>query len=157
MADRSGQKWERPLRPRNWIGKLTDSLRQQKQRRTLSHDAALGRRGEDLAHRYLQRAGFQVVARNYRPGPDSEIDLVARDGNITVFIEVKSRATAEFGDPGRAIDGEKQKHIVRAAHSWATRAGTGWDRVRFDVISIVFTEPPSIRHDRDAFFAGRAR
>jgi len=137
------------------IWKLADSIRQKKQRQTLSKDAALGRRGEDFAHRYLERAGFKVVARNYRPGADSEIDIVALENEILVFVEVKSRQSAEFGSPDRAIDREKQKHIIRAARSYVTRAGIGWDHVRFDVISIVFTNPPMLEHFRDAFFDGR--
>ena len=119
-------------------------------------DAALGRRGEDLAHRYLRSAGLRIVARNYRPGGDSEVDIVARDGDTLVFVEVKSRMSAEFGSPDRAIDTEKQKHIVRAARSYTTRAGIEWNQVRFDTISIVFTHPPSIFHHKDAFFEGRA-
>lgn len=122
----------------------------------LPAEAALGRRGEDLAHRYLQRAGLKVVARNYRPGVDSEIDIVAREGEILVFVEVKSRASAEFGNPDRAIDQEKRRHILRAAQSYMTRAGIERSRVRFDVISIVFSDPPLIAHLRDAFFEGRA-
>lgn len=127
-----------------------------KQRQVLEPDLALGRRGEDVAHRYLERSGFRVVARNYRPGADSEIDIVAREGETVVFVEVKSRASADFGSPDRAIDDEKQKHILRAARSYVTRAGVAWSQVRFDVISVVFTDPPSIRHMRDAFFEGRA-
>lgn len=123
----------------------------------LSPDAALGRRGEDLAHRYLRSAGFVIVARNYRPNAgDVEVDIVARDNGTLVFIEVKSRISAEFGSPERAIDSEKQKRIVRAARSYATRAGIDWNQVRFDTVSIVFTKPPSIVHQQDAFFNGRA-
>ena len=73
-----------------------------------------------------------------------------------MFIEVKSRSSTEFGSPERAIDGEKQKRIARAARSYATRAGVEWSKVRFDTVSIVFTNPPSIVHQQDAFFAGRA-
>lgn len=98
-----------------------------------------------------------VLARNYRPGSgESEVDIVARDGEIVVFVEVKSRTSAEFGSPDRAIDREKQKHIVRAARAYATRAGIEWDQVRFDTVLIVFTRPPSIVHQQDAFFDGRA-
>jgi putative endonuclease len=117
----------------------------------------LGRRGEDLAHRYLRSTGLNVVARNYRPHEgESEVDIIARDGDTVVFVEVKSRTSSDFGSPERAIDGQKQKHIVRAARSYATRAGVGWNQVRFDTISIVFTNPPSIVHQQDAFFDGRA-
>ncbi|MGA8025841.1 MAG: YraN family protein [Bryobacteraceae bacterium] len=96
------------------------------------------------------------MSRNYRPGGDSEVDIVARDGDALVFIEVKSRTSADFGNPDRAIGDEKQKHIARAARSFATRAGIDWNQVRFDTISIVFTQPPSIVHQQDAFFEGRA-
>jgi putative endonuclease len=98
-----------------------------------------------------------IVARNYRPSAgEAEVDIVARDNGILVFVEVKSRTSAEFGSPERAIDGEKQKRIVRAARSYATRAGLDWSQVRFDTVSIVFTNPPSIVHQQDAFFDGRA-
>lgn len=121
----------------------------------MSAEAALGRRGEDLAHRYLRGAGFLVVARNYRPGGDAEIDIVARQGDTVVFVEVKSRRSAEFGAPERAVDVKKQQNIERAARSYVTRAGIDWSRVRFDVISVVFSDPPSIVHQEDAFFHGR--
>ncbi|MBV8068319.1 MAG: YraN family protein [Acidobacteriaceae bacterium] len=157
MAARSSEaRWQWSFRPGQLIWRLSDSLRQAKQRRLLTPDAALGRRGEDVAHRYLQRAGFTVIARNYRPGADSEIDIVARQGEITVFVEVKSRTSAEFGSPDRAIDQEKRKHILRAAQSFMTRAGIDWNQVRFDVISVVFSDPPEIDHLQDAFFEGRA-
>lgn len=130
-------------------------MRQWRQRQTLTPEAALGRRGEDLAHRYLRSAGLTVIARNYRAGKDSEIDIVARNGNITVFVEVKSRRSEEFGAPGRAIDHEKQKHIIRAARSYVTRAGLDWSQVRFDTISVVLSSPPSIVHHEDVFFDGR--
>lgn len=99
-----------------------------------------------------------MVARNYRPGSgQAEVDIVARDGDTVVFVEVKSRTTADFGSPERAIGYEKRKHITRAARAYATRAGIEWSQVRFDVISIVFSNPPSLVHQKDAFFEGRAR
>jgi putative endonuclease len=117
----------------------------------------LGKRGEDLAHRYLRSAGYVVVARNYRPaGGEVEADIVAREGDIVVFVEVKSRASGDFGSPDRAIGSDKQKNVIRAARAFATRAGIEWSTVRFDTIAIVFTDPPSITHQKDAFFEGRA-
>ena len=157
MATGSGQKLLGFVQPKQLLWKLSDSARQFRERHTLSPDAALGRRGEDLAHRYLRGAGFIVLARNYRPaGGESEVDIVARDGDTLVFVEVKSRSSADFGSPERAIGEEKQKHIVRAARRYAARAGIEWNQVRFDTISIVFTQPPSIVHQQDAFFEGRA-
>src|SRR5947209_16805628 len=112
MAARGAQGARRFVSPRQLLWKLSDSARQFRQRHTLSPDAALGRRGEDLAHRYLRSAGFTVMARNYRPDAgDAEVDIIARDNEILVFVEVKSRLSAEFGSPERAIDNEKQKRI----------------------------------------------
>lgn len=97
-----------------------------------------------------------MVARNYRPaGGEVEADIVARHGGIVVFVEVKSRASGDFGSPDRAVGSDKQKNIVRAARAYATRAGIEWNEVRFDIISIIFTDPPSITHLKDAFFEGR--
>jgi len=145
-----------PARARQLFWKLSDTARQFRESKTLSPEKALGRRGEDLAHRYLRNAGFTVVARNYRPGVDSEVDIIARERATLVFVEVKSRSSAEFGSPDRAIGAEKQKHILRAARSYTTRAGIEWKDVRFDTISIVFEDPLTIVHRRDAFFDGRA-
>ncbi|HEX4170738.1 MAG TPA: YraN family protein [Bryobacteraceae bacterium] len=141
---------------RQLLWRCADAARQRRERKVLNPDAALGRHGEDLAHRFLRSSGLTVVARNYRPGADSEIDLVARDGDILVFVEVKSRQTAEFGSPDRAVDLEKQRHIVRAARAFTARSGDDWSKVRFDVVSIVFSNPPAITHHRDSFFHGRA-
>lgn len=143
---------------RQWFWRLMDSAREYKQRQTMDADAALGRRGENQAHRYLRSHGMTVVARNVRlPDGSGEIDIVARDAAITVFVEVKARMTDAFGAPERAIDKEKQERITRAARFYASRSGVSWDSVRFDVVSIVFTRPPSVSHYADAFFLGRAR
>lgn len=142
--------------PRQVLWKLSDRARQLRERRSLTPGAALGRRGEDLAHRYLRSCGYSVIARNYKPGLDSEIDIVARNGGTLVFVEVKSRMTAEFGTPDRAVDGEKQRHILRAARAFVSRSGDSWNNVRFDVISIVFEGAPALSHFRDVFFEGRA-
>jgi len=158
MATGSGHKVLGFINPKQVLWKMSDAARQFRQQRTLSPDAALGRKGEDLAHRYLQSAGFRILARNYRPGGgESEVDIVARDGAAIVFIEVKSRSSAEFGAPDRAVGEEKQRLIVRAARRYAARAGIEWSGVRFDIVSIVFSEPPSIVHQQDAFFQGRAQ
>jgi putative endonuclease len=157
MATGSGQKLPGFIQPRQLLWKLSDAARQFRERQTLSPDAAMGRRGEDLAHRYLKGAGFKVIARNYRPGEgEAEVDIIARDGDTIVFVEVKARASAEYGSPDRAIGQDKQKRIVSAARRYASRAGIEWNQVRFDTISIVFTNPPSIVHQQDAFFDGRA-
>ncbi len=154
MAARGAQNWS--LRPGQLLWKLSDRARQLRQSGTLTAEAALGKRGEDLAHRYLRQVGFTIVARNYRPGADSEVDIVARRGDLLVFVEVKTRTSTEASHPDRAIDLQKQEHIARAARSYVTRADIEWNRVRFDTIAVVLGDPPSIVHHEDAFFHGRA-
>jgi putative endonuclease len=128
-----------------------DWLRDVARRRTWTPALALGRRGEDLAHRYLRRRGFIIVARNYRlSSGDAEADLIAWDGETLVFVEVKSRSTAEFGPPERAIGEEKRTHLLRIAREYTRKAGTPWERIRFDVVSVVLAKPPAIEHYRDA-------
>lgn len=111
-----------------------------------------GRIGEDLAHRYLRSRGCTVVARNYRPRSGmGEIDLVAWHGETLLFVEVKTRATADFGSPETAVDSEKRDRITRAARDYARRSGVDWQHTRFDVISIVLSSPLRIDWQRDAF------
>ena len=115
-------------------------------------DLASGRRAEDLAHRFLRRRGMTVVARNYRPPfGGGEIDLIAWDGETLAVVEVKSRATAAFGPPERAVDQEKERFLERAARDYARRASVDWSRVRFDIVSVVFSNPPALEFFADAF------
>ena len=96
--------------------------------------------------------GCTVVARNYRTRSGSgELDLVAWHGSTLVFVEVKTRATAEFGPPDRAVDAEKRAHLRRAARDYARRAGVEFRKTRFDIVSIVLSDPPRIEWLRDAF------
>ncbi len=136
---------------------LADYARHQGRSRTWDAGRATGRRGEDIAHRYLQRMGMVVVARNhFTPGGSGEVDLVAWDRDTLVFVEVKCRDVADFGPPERAIDGEKQRKIILAARDYARRANTPWESVRFDTVSIVLRKPPYVAHYRDAFSARQA-
>jgi putative endonuclease len=117
------------------------------------HARAAGRRGEDLAHRFLQRQGFIVVARNYRLASGAgEADLVAWEKDTLAVVEVKSRGSGDFGPPERAIGEEKRAHMLRVARDYAARSGTPWERVRLDVVTVLFTRPPSI-----ALFRGALR
>jgi putative endonuclease len=129
----------------NLIYRAADALR----RRSLKGNH--GRLGEDLAHRYLRGRGCTVAARNYRPpAGHGEIDLVVWHGEKLVFVEVKTRDSAEFGEPERAVDAEKQLHLTRAARDYARRAGVEWQQVRFDVVAVILS-PRRIEWLRDAF------
>lgn len=110
-----------------------------------------GRRGEDRAHRWLRAQGFTITARNWRPPQGGgEIDLVARDGDSLVFVEVKSRVSRDGSAPERDIDAEKINALRRAARDYARRSGTDIESARFDVIAI---SGGHIEHFRDAFRA----
>jgi putative endonuclease len=107
--------------------------------------------GEDMAHRYLRGRGCTVVARNYRPpSGHGEIDLVVWHGEKLVFVEVKTRDTAEFGEPERAVDAEKQRHLTLVARNYARRVNVEWERVRFDVVAVVLS-PRRVEWFRDTF------
>ena len=131
---------------------FADLVRHHAQQRHMTPDHALGRRGEDIAHRFLQRSGIVVVARNYRMNSGAgEVDLIGWEGGTLVFVEVKSRRTDAYGAPDRAIGQQKQFSLFRAAREYARHADVPWQNVRFDVVNVVFTTPPSITHYRDVF------
>jgi len=129
-----------------------DSLRDARRRRLWDRDKASGRRGEDLAHRFLRKRGYTIVARNYRlSSGDAEADLIARHGEDLVIVEVKTRATDEFGPPEQAVNPEKRRHLMRVAREYARKTNTPWEHMRFDIVSIVLREPPQITLLRAAF------
>jgi putative endonuclease len=131
---------------------FADTLRHHGRKRHLNPDHALGRRGEDIAHRHLQRAGIVIVARNYRMSSGAgEIDLIGWEKDTLVFVEVKSRQTDEYGAPDRAIGVLKQSSLIRAAREYARHAEVPWEKVRFDVVTVVFSTPPCVVHFRDVF------
>jgi putative endonuclease len=113
---------------------------------------AWGKRGEDLAHRYLQARGLTIISRNYRTRSGSaEVDLIAADGDVLVFVEVKTRESDRFGSPDEAVDREKRRHIVRAANDYLRRLDKGFECARFDIVSVLFGETERVEHIRDAF------
>ena len=134
------------------VYRLGDAVRHSRRKKLWNADQAAGRRGEDLAHRFLQNRGMRVVARNYRPRSGAgELDIVAWDGDTLVFVEVKSRTTEEFGSPDRAVDEAKRERLLRAARDYVRRAGVDWRRVRFDIVNVVLTHPPAVTLLRDVF------
>jgi putative endonuclease len=122
--------------------RIADGLRCRKQ-------GDVGRFGEDLAHRYLRSQGFTVVARNWRPPQGGgEIDIIAWEGDWLVFVEVKTRSSADGSVPERGIDHEKIAYVRRAARDYLRRSNADESRVRFDAISVTGRR---IDHLRDAF------
>jgi len=134
------------------LGVFSDWLRHLARRRRWTPTLALGRRGEDLAHRFLRRQGYTIVARNYRlSSGDGEADLIAWDGDTLVIVEVKSRTSDEFGPPDRAVGDDKRAHLRRLARAYARKTDTPWERVRCDVVTVVFAGRPQLQLARNAF------
>ncbi len=99
---------------------------------------ALGARGEELAARFLQDAGLEIVARNWRCRY-GELDLIARDAVTTVFVEVKTRRGLAYGTPAEAVTFSKQQRIRRLALLWLAEQDGPWRNIRFDVVSVLMT------------------
>jgi putative endonuclease len=134
------------------ISSLFDWLRHRIRRRRATVERSTGARGEDLAMRYLQKQNFTIVERNYRPRTGSgEIDLIAWEEDTLAFIEVKTRATDDTGMPDRAVDKDKVRHIQRAARDYVRRTDTPWERVRFDIVTVLDIDNPRIELFRGAF------
>lgn len=112
----------------------------------------LGARGEDLAVRYLRKKGYKVIERNYHC-PWGEIDLVARERDTLVFIEIKSRSSSEFGLPQDAVDRFKQRKLIQVARAYIHEHHVRESiMARFDVVAIQLTPSgPKIEIIKDAF------
>jgi putative endonuclease len=135
------------------IGRISAWLRSRADRDAPQHIRD-GRRGEDLAYQYLRRRGYMIVARGFRPRRGKgEIDLIGWDGEKLAFIEVKTRGTADFGEPERAIGRDKRSRIIFAAEEYARRAGAEYGQIRYDTVSVILREPPEITLRKDAFSA----
>jgi len=112
---------------------------------------ALGTKGEDLAVTFLKKKGYKIIARNYKTFI-GEIDIIAKDGNITVFIEVKTRTNDSFGYPFVAVNTKKKKKLKNLALLYLKNKGQE-SPVRFDVFSIFYMDNGKkvIEHIKDAF------
>ncbi len=112
-----------------------------------------GARGETLACRYLKRNGYKVLFRNFRGRSGGEIDVVCRDNDALVFVEVKTRGREDFGRPVEAVDREKRKRISRGALAWLRMLDNPDILFRFDVVEVVITDDanPRVELIRNAF------
>jgi putative endonuclease len=112
-----------------------------------------GTQGEDIAIDFLRRKGYIIMDRNWRSG-HKEIDIVARKDDTVVFVEVKARANAFYGNPEDAVTRRKMHLLVLAADAYLRYNAIDLE-VRFDVITIIGTsEKPYIRHYEHAFRPG---
>jgi putative endonuclease len=110
-----------------------------------------GATGEELAARWLENNGLEVLHRNWRHGRN-EIDIVARDGRFLVVVEVKTRSSDRWGHPELAVDNAKQRKLMSAADALVHSIEEDLE-LRFDVLSITFTDAgPEFFHIPNAFY-----
>lgn len=110
----------------------------------------LGKLGEELAAKYLEKNGYTLLEQNYRFGRD-EVDIIASINDLIVFVEVKTRANNFLGNPEEAVTTSKQKKIIKVANSYLLDNDLD-NEARFDIFGIVLNQKTTnINHIIDAF------
>src|SRR5437763_14234708 len=97
----------------------------------------LGTKGENLACRFLRRQGYKILYRNFRGRTGGEIDIVCRERDTLVFVEVKTRGSEEFGRPFEAVRGDQQRRIARGALAWLRLLDNPEVLFRFAVVEVI--------------------
>jgi len=118
-----------------------------------SHE--LGKRGEALARLFLEQKGWTILETNWRFGK-AEVDLIAKEEDLLVFVEVKTRSYDYFGAPEEAVNTAKEALLASAASAYMEKIRHEWE-IRFDIIAILFHNEKQyeIKHLPDAFFPGQ--
>ncbi len=112
-----------------------------------------GKRGEDLACRFLRRRGYKILYRNFRGRRGGEIDIVCRDRDTLVFVEVKTRANEDFGRPFETLRREQRERIATGGLAWLRLLDNPDILFRFDVVEVILSEDatPQLELIRNAF------
>jgi putative endonuclease len=130
----------------NWLRSIFSDDEQDAER------ANLGMQGETLAARHLQALKYHILVRNFRV-PAGEIDIIARENKVLVFVEVKTRASADLVAPEQQVNNRKQEQVKRVAKQYLSRYGTVPPPYRYDIIAITATPngKPEINHLVNAY------
>jgi len=114
----------------------------------------LGAQAEEQCVEWLERAGYRIRERNWLVR-EGELDIVAEQGELLCFVEVRMRSSARFGDPSLTVTREKQRRVVRAALRYLQRRPAPRRMIRFDVMTVLGQGPGAvIEHLPAAFDAG---
>ncbi len=134
------------------IAALSNRWRSRFSRSSPEH-LARGAGGEKLACRYLRREGFKILYRNFRGRTGGEIDVVCREGDTLVFVEVKTRSSEDFGRPFETIRRDQRHRISRGALAWLRMLDDPDILFRFDVVEVMMTKgaAPRLELIRNAF------
>jgi putative endonuclease len=116
-----------------------------------------GSRGEKLASRFLRRRGYKILYRNFRGRRGGEIDIVCRDGDTLVFVEVKTRSSEDFGRPIAAVDRDKQRRVSQGGLAWLRLLDNPDIFFRFDVVEVIMPDDakPRLELIQNAFQLSR--
>jgi putative endonuclease len=110
-----------------------------------------GEKGEALAVHRLKKAGYKIIETNYRTRL-GEIDIVAKENDTIVFVEVKSRRSVHFGNPKQAVTLQKQKKISMVALYYLKTTGQSAAKARFDVVTVIANrDKPQVEIIKNAF------
>jgi putative endonuclease len=135
--------------------------RERRQKEEMPQHLRTGEWGERLAEAELKKMGYRILGRRVRVGRRDELDLIARDGEILVFVEVKTRRNTDYGRPGDAVNRAKRTACSRAAIRYIKRLRKRPEYFRFDVVEVIGLQgapPREIRHIKNAFpLEGRYR
>ena len=106
----------------------------------------LGKFGEDFAVEYLQKNGFEILDRNWHYSRNSEIDIIAKEKNTLVFVEVKTRSGLSCGHPFEAINKDKIRKIAFSIPAYIEEKNLQCANYRIDIIAITGTKEPKLEH-----------
>ena len=98
-----------------------------------------GKIGEDVAIEFLKNKGYEILEQNYYYN-HGEIDIIAKENGVLVFVEVKSRRSARFGEPQESVTPKKQELLRRTAEGFVQERNIGEMECRFDVVAVLFTD-----------------
>lgn len=134
------------------VGTFVSAFRRRFSPRQAEH-LRRGASGEKLAGRFLRKQGYKILYRNFRGRSGGEIDIVCRDRDTLVFVEVKTRGSEEFGRPVEAISRDQKRRISRGALAWLRMLDNPEILFRFDVVEVIMAAGTEARVDliRNAF------
>lgn len=111
----------------------------------------LGKKGEDLAVDFLLKNGYDIITRNYTY-QKAEVDIIVRKGDILAVVEVKTRTSADFGDPQQFLKPKQMQRIIKAVDKFVNSNAMDVE-IRFDIIAIVLNKKGmSLEHLENAFY-----
>ncbi|MDO5047905.1 MAG: YraN family protein [Anaerococcus sp.] len=115
----------------------------------MTYKKKVGDFGEDLASKYLKARSYKIMARNYTK-PYGEVDIIARKGDVIVFVEVKTRKNRRFSNPRDAVTFKKQERIIKASQAYLIEKDLSEYLMRFDVCEVLL-DTKEINYIENAF------